>query len=201
MRKALLTYFSLGLASIAVVAAFISAATYLQLTIAALLYPILMIYAYKVLPIVSANTHHLQDFSFESAKPKDKTAATQKDSVTISDLDKRAFLKLIGATGISFFLISVFSRKVESVLLGQKLLKSPNSDTTAFSPTNGYTISEIGEGVISYYGFINKVEGWFIMQGDSNTGSFRYAKGNSNFPDNWKNRAKLKYDYFYNVFL
>ena len=38
------------------------------------------------------------------------------------------------------------------------------------------------------------------MRIDTDTGSFRYVRGNSNFAGGWNNREHLKYDYYVNVF-
>ncbi len=69
------------------------------------------------------------------------------------------------------------------------------------SPTDGYTISEIDDGIIAYYGFMGQKGAWFIMRQDANDGSFRYAKGDIDFPINWEDRTNLTYDYYANVFI
>lgn len=68
------------------------------------------------------------------------------------------------------------------------------------SPSEGYRISEIDENdSVTYYGFTNKDGAWYIVKEDTN-GSFRYAKGEKEFANNWETRRDLKYDYFYNTF-
>ena len=200
MTKTLVTYSGFAIACLVVIAAFITAKTYIQLAFASLLYPLLIFFAYKVLPLKTMQV---------PKKPEEKVEADKKNSIEISDIDKRAFLKLIGATGLSFFLISIFGRRAEALLFGQHLAQTPSAGTPpggkpaapAVSPTENYKISEIDESIVSYFGFINKDGGWFIMKEDANTGSFRYIKGGSNFPGNWDNREYLKYDYSHNVFI
>ena len=191
-------------------AAFITSTTYTQLGIAILLYPILAFFGYKIfldnntVPLATAGAHPHDTFIETAAKEQIKTRIN--NTITVADIDKRAFLKLLGATGISFFLISVFGQKIQSLLFGAQGLTqrdsavSPQNAVSVSSPTAGYNIAELDEGSISYFGFINKEAGWFIMKGDNDSGSFRYARGKSDFPGNWKRRQILNYDYFSQVF-
>lgn len=214
LNKTLSIYPGFIIAFALVAMVFATSTTYTQLGISILLYSLLAIIGYKIFlgknTISTATTKtQLQDIPAAAVKEQVKT---QTNSLGIADIDKRTFLKLIGATGISFFLISIFGQKVQSLLFGQKnlaqvqtLTGNPPVDKAsvalAASPTDGYSISEVDDSEISYYGFTNKEGQWFIMRGDTNTGAFRYARGRSNFPDNWKKRQSLDYDYFYQVFL
>lgn len=215
MQKILLTYTSFVIACLAVIAAFITATTYLQLTVAILLYPVLIFFAYKMLPLRTKRQFSDNDeveVEFEPTSPPDeKVSVIQRDSVGITDIDKRVFLKLIGGAGLSLFLFSIFSKKAEGLFFkslpsettGQVSLQDlagNKIDPAQNQPTDGYRISEVDDDVITFYGFINKEGAWFIMRGDSDMGSFRYARGDSNFPGNWTSREKLKYDYFSNIF-
>lgn len=128
---------------------------------------------------------------------------------TISDTNKREFLKLLGATGISFFLFSLFNRRPQNPFFGSPLGPGGSYPTdtegnkVGFSekqPTDGYKISEIDDRAIAFYGFTNKDGGWYIMREDSETGSIRYAKGDTAFTNNWANRERITYDYFNNAF-
>ncbi len=118
-----------------------------------------------------------------STRPK-KISKPKVD--TISDANKRDFLKILGATGLSFFLFSIFNRRPETPFFGG----STGSGTTALidsegnkvepaekTPTDGYKISEIDDSLIAFYGFTDKDGAWFIMREDSETGSIRYSKG------------------------
>lgn len=210
MSKAVLTYSGFAIACFVVIAAFITATTYLQLAAASLLYPLLIFFAYKVIPF-RTGWPALKKTAAQVQPQAHLYAKTQEEKISyvgISDIDKRAFLKLIGATGLSFFLISIFGRRFEAFLFGQNMALpgsignrqgAPASLTTAASPTEGYKISEIDNGIVGYYGFTNNDGGWLIMKEDTNNGSFRYANGKSDFPGNWKNREKLKYDYFHDL--
>lgn len=212
MLKLIATNSGFAIASILVVAAFLTATNYTQLAIATLLYPLLIFFAYKILPLRSKRT--IKNYPESEIKMQiSQTAAIEKTEVQnivnseVTDISKRAFLKLIGATGITFFLISIFGRKVESLIFGQSLVSSPIQsgitpvrETVSASPTDSYKITEIDDDLIGYYGFVDKDGGWFIMKVDSNTGTFRYTKGDKDFSGNWKNRKNLSYDYFHNVF-
>lgn len=215
MSKAL-TFSTFILAGMAVMAVFLTATTYNQLAIAVVLYPILIYFAFKAFPRKTQIVDSSETLAVELPKTtrkeevevvEEKVERTEDESSTISDINKRAFLKLVGATGLSFFLISVFGRRMESLFFGKSLMQTPTTNSTtepsispSGSPTDGYNISEIADGAISYYGFINQNGGWFIMRGDSSNGSYRYNKGNRDFPSNWKKRTALEYDYFYKVF-
>jgi hypothetical protein len=51
-----------------------------------------------------------------------------------------------------------------------------------------------------YYGFTDKDGNWYIQQISPSNGTYRYAKGSTNYITNWTNRTSLSYDYFHNVF-
>ena len=215
MRKILLVYPSFILASLIIIWVFITSTSYTQLSVAVLLYPLLTFFVYKVFKGNSwrIGRNHPKKHA-AVIKPRviteKKIAEAKEKNIVVADIDKRAFLKIVGASGAFFFLLSIFGRRAESLFLGQGLVQTRDSignrpvnepNTAKASPTEGYNISEIDDDLISYYGFINKQGGWFIMKGDTNTGSFRYTKGGSDLPNNWKNRKNLKYDYLDKVFL
>lgn len=204
MMKKNLIYIGLLIVCIIVVtAAFITSKTFIQLAIATILYPPLVYFAFKFFP-----------GNFRKVQIKKPTVViqpvnnTKKEAMEIADIDKRAFLKLVGGVGFSYFLFSIFTRKVESLLgksseSGTAVLKDKTGnqiDPAERQPTDGYKISEVDDGEITYYGFIDKDGAWYIMKEDPNTGSFRYAKAESNFPGNWAGRERLKYDYYHHVF-
>ena len=195
MDRKTIIYISFVIACVAVTAVFLTSTSYLQLGIAILLYPLLPFFAYRIFPL-------------KDRAPK-QVHQPREESQAVSDTDKRTFLKMVGATGLSFFLISVFGQRIEYLLFGQKMPQiqmPPNSqnlaqnNTDVAPPTLGYNISEIDDSAISYYGFTNNQGSWYIMRDDDQTGNFRYAKGQSNFSANWQNRQALKYDYYYQVF-
>jgi hypothetical protein len=201
MRK-FLTITSLIVTSVYIVFLFVTATTYQQLGIAALSYPLLAYLCFKSFP-KSTKT------STPSIAKSDVVVSTPPSDDDATDVDKRSFLKLIGAAGVSFFLFSLFKGQGSPVLFGgqQKAGASTLEDSQGQKidpaerkPTDGYSISEIEDDMISYYGFTNKDGAWFIMRVDNETSSLRYLKGDTDFPSNWTKRKEFSYDYFHNVF-
>lgn len=203
-----LTNSAFVVASLIVILVFVTSKTYSQLAIAVILYPALIFLAFMIFPRKSLKSPKitiqtplkLNQDRVENSKSKTETAY-------IADIDKRAFIKLIGATGISFFLFSMFGQRIENLIFGTNGQSGINPTGSGnqvgpagVSPTDGYKISEIDEGPISYYGFIDKAGAWLIMREGTDGSSFRYAKGSSDFPGSWANRENLGYDYFYNLF-
>jgi hypothetical protein len=125
------------------------------------------------------------------------------------DVNRRDFLKLIGSAGILAVIMGLFGRRggispimssdtgLESITLKDTMGNAINPAEN--SPTDGYSISQIDDSVPSYFGFINKDGGWFIMREDEDS-AYRYTKGEKDFTPNWKNRVKLDYNYFDKVF-
>lgn len=205
-----LTYSGLVIASSLVILGFITAKTYPQLAIAAILYPALIFLAFRIFPRKGSRSPKITTWA--PLKLNQSSTETSKSNTAlayVADIDKRAFIKLIGATGISFFLFSILGRRVDSLFFGRTGQPVVNTDAmgnnnqfglAGGSPTDGYKISEIDQGPVTYYGFTGKTGAWLIMREEADGGSFRYAKGSSNFPANWTNRENLRYDYFYNLF-
>lgn len=217
MNKILLPAFII--ACMAVIVAFVTATTYIQLGIAILLYMPLTYFAFKVFTGRAQGRGNFNNPLITipvAAKPPEKVrgheheheAEVDRRKVDVADIDKRTFLKLIGATGLSFFVFSLLGRRVDSLLFGNA--PSPNAGSIgplnkdqanqAGSFTDGYKITDIENGIISYYGFTNQEGAWFIMREDAQTSAFRYAKGDSGFSQNWTGREKLQYDYYYKLF-
>ena len=205
MRKTL-TYSSFIISSLVVAAIFVTARNYTQLVAATILYPILVYFAFKVFP--RKNSEVGSQEPTVAARPV-SVVSVPKESSGIADFDKRGFLKMIGAAGLSFFLFSIFSRRANVPFFGK--LEGPvttsledargNKINPAQSQaTDGYKISEVDDGLVTFYGFINNHGAWFIMREDTDTGSFRYTRGDTGFADNWPSRENLKYDYYFNVF-
>lgn len=200
-----LTYSGFAISTLLIIAAFITAKTYTQLIIAVILYPLVAYFALKVLP---RRTQKAPSITIKvPVHPVPKAIDDTRERV-VADLDKRTFLKLIGTAGISFFLFSILGRRIESYLFDRSTSPTrsageaiPNSQASGNSQTpEGYRITEIDEGVVSYYGFTNQDGAWLIMREDSETSSFRYARGDSGFMRSWDNRKNLKYDYYYKIF-
>lgn len=199
------------------IAIFVTSTSYVQLAIASLLYLPLTFYYYNYLiawpnakkatkTTLKGQTVAIPTVVVKPIETKAPTAEKSKtknvESVEIVDVDKRAFLKLIGATGFSFFLFSILTRGVENFFFNRNAQPAAGTGLTASPiPTDGYRVSEIDTGDnTTYYGFINKEGGWYIMKEDPTTGSFRYVKGEAYFSRNWNKRTKLKYDYFHDTF-
>lgn len=212
MSKTLLTYTTFVIACLFVVVAFITATTYTQLAAGILLYPLLVFFSFKVFPL-KKRLHRLQKPAISKEPPLTSSAVkadeVKRENVGISDIDKRVFLKLIGATGISLFLFSLFSKKAEGIVFrnlpgsGRIAIEDTAGnkiDPAQSQPMDGFRISEIDDNLISFYGYTDKDGSWYVLRIDTDTGSFRYARGDSNFPGNWNNRENLNYDYFNNVF-
>ena len=197
-KRKLLTCCSFVIASLAVIAAFMTATTYIQLAVAILLYPVLAFFAYKVfLHNWSHTKPPLQELSPLPAKPTEIVEAAERGNVGIADIDKRVFLKLIGGAGLSFFLFSIFNKRAEGLFPGPAGNKI---DPVQKKPLDGYSISDIEYGTINYYGFVSEDSSWYIMRLDTSTSAFRYTKDKSNFRANWINRGNLKYDFFDSIF-
>lgn len=203
-----LTYSGFAIASLFIILAFVTAKTYTQLAIAVILYPALAYFALKILP---RKTRKAGAFTIKiPARSAQKVEEVRREKVEVADIDKRTFLKLVGAAGLSFFIFSLLGRRVEALLFGKALesgiTTSPGNpaggevDMTGSLPASGYRISEIDDNILSYYGFTNKDSAWLIMREDTQTNSFRYARGDSGFSRNWSKRENLKYDYYYKLF-
>ncbi len=223
MRKLLTCGIFIGLTAILALV-FVTATTYLQLATAVALYPLLVYLAFKAFPRKNPRYYSSTQSAAEvqpSIQPTEPEAEIQPplnseqkepsklENISIADIDKRMFLKLIGGVGVSLFLFSLFNKKAEGLFF--KSLPTPGKvslediagnkiDPAQNQPMDGYRISEIDDNAITFYGFTNKDGAWFVMKEDTDTGSFRYAKGDSNFPGNWSNRENLNYDYFSNIF-
>ena len=193
-------YGSFILAGIYIATIFLTSTTYIQLAIATLLYPPLVYFAFICFP-PRPRVIEVKDVVVTKSSQLTKN---ENGGVEIADIDKRAFLKLIGAAGFSFLLFSILSRKIQSLIFSDSPAINESTKTeSGTSPdqlTDGYKISEIDNSEFTYYGFTNKDGGWYIMKEDPNSGSFRYIKGDKDFPSGWTRRAEFKYDYFHNIF-
>lgn len=198
-----ITYSGFIIASLLVILVFVTSKTYSQLALGMILYPMLVYAAYK---FFSNESWRVPVITVQIPAIKAKTHTVHPEKV--ADANKRTFLKLVGAAGVSLLVYSIFSRKIDLTSLGsgvaglgslgnKKIDLASSSDS---EPMAGYKVSEIDENVITYYGFTNKDGDWIIMRENTENNSFRYAQGDSDYPSNWANREKLKYDYFDKVF-
>lgn len=202
-KNTLFTYSSFALTFIVVVLSFITATNYAQLSVAIITYPLIVWLAHKAFYSHDMYANNALLGVHQGA------AVISKMSFDITDRDKRAFLKLIGATSVSLLLYSILSKRPQFFLqkgtLGSEspLLtditgrKTPSQDP---SPINEYKITELDDDVITYYGFLHQQGHWYIMKQDTIKGTFRYTRGNSDFSKYWANRTKLTYTYFDKIF-
>jgi len=209
--KKIVLYIGFAATTGLVAAIFVTTKSYFQLAIAVVLYLPLVYFAFKLFPRkTTAIDPTIQTIpkdneieQRESIQLKDK----EDKHVEVFDIEKRAFLKIIGATGLSFFITSLFTKRFGNFLgraedSGTIKVQDPTGNLinpAKHHPTDNYKISEVDYGSITYYGFIDQDEGWFIMKEDLNSGTYR-SKGDTNFNDNWNKRENLKYDYFNQVF-
>lgn len=207
-------YLAFAVACLFVAAIFITATSFTQLILAVLLYPILMFFAYRMYITKQSPASQVVLETIESESQAETGAKKPAERIVISDIDKRVFLKLIGSAGVFLFLFSLFNRKAENLFYKSlpdqgKAYFDKQGDPAAGTgtgivaqPTDEYGISEIDNdsSETSYYGYTKLGGAWYIMKVDAPTNSFRYVKGDKNFPASWENREKLKYDYFGNVF-
>lgn len=209
MQKTL-TYSSFATASLIVALVFMTSTSYEQLGVGIALYPLLVFFGLKAFPRKTwkASAQPIRTSANATQEVKTEAVESPISRVEVSDINKRAFLKLIGGFGLSFFLFSLFSKKA----FGQSIGATSSPTTTSFEnadgmkinpaenqPTDGYRITEIDDNDITFYGFVNKDGGWFIMKEDMES-SFRYARGDSNFKKSWDSREGLKYQYFHDAF-
>jgi hypothetical protein len=199
--RRIITYGGLLMASLVIIGMFVTATNYLQLAVAVVFYPLFVYLVFRLFPYRIPKAHQCQPLT-----PLLQPVSLPESKMGIADIKRRDFLKLIGAAGLSFFLFSLFSKKGEMSFIGEitgrKVASSPDAESgkMGVGATADYQISEVDEGAVAYYGFINKKGAWFIMKEDSETGSFRYSRGDSEFSKNWANRQSLNYDYYYKVF-
>lgn len=208
--KKIFSYLILAVGSTIVVLVFVTATSVVQLIIATTLY---ILVAYLVL-ITFPRKVTISTTTPTTTNTSLPTAAIETTSVqetpNVEDDDKRSFLKLISISGISLLFYWLFTKKGRGPLFGGSSEESgtvaiQNTEGNQINPaesqaTDGYKITEVDDSIIAYYGFTHKNDSWFIMRLDTDSGSFRYTRGESKFAGSWNNREKLKYDYYTNVF-
>ena len=210
MRKTI-TYTSFLATTVIVVYMFVTAQNYTQLAVAMMLYPVAAFLGLNISRRLKNKSHEVSVSVSVQPTTKEETTTAEKEVAQegVVDFDRRTFLKIIGAAGLSLFVFSILSKKSEVPFFGKVIGPSTTTliDTEGNKinpaermPLDGYQISEIDDNIVAYYGFINNNGAWFIMREDTDTSSFRYVKGDKHFPDSWSRREKLKYDYYHNVF-
>jgi len=144
----------------------------------------------------------------ERELPEEGKLELEEESEEGFDPQRRAFLKIIGGTGASLFLLSIFTKKAQAAFFGS--VPGPGTvalkDTTGTQidpaikhPTDGYKIGRLDDSTPAYYGFTDKNGKWFIMKEDEE-GNYTYAVGTINFGSNWDNRGILSYGEYFDKF-
>lgn len=201
------------LASLMVVLLFLTATTYTQVAMGVVLYPAVAFVALHIFPRRTRKSQ-IVSVSLSSSGLKANTIVSpyksSNEAEEVLDTDKRAFFKLIGTAGLSLFVLSLFSKRAEIPFFGRLVggaaltavtdTSGSKIDPSERQPLDGYQIAEFDDNVVSYYGLSNKHGAWVIMRENTDSNSFRYAKGDINFSENWSKRTSLKYNYFHNVF-
>lgn len=194
-----------------VVAMFITSKSYEQLGLSVVLYPLVAYFAYTlfvckkpksvITPAISEN-QTVATSAFQN--PVQQSALAENSSKDVVDIDKRAFLKIVGATGLSYLVFSILGKRIETSIFqttGNAFQSSSNN--RAPEPLNtfeNYRITEIGyDNLVTYYGFVSNEGSWIIMKEDSGNNSFRYSSGDANFESSWNIRETLRYVYFHDL--
>lgn len=219
----ILLYYDFILVTVMAMMGFVTASTVSQLVSAILFCPLAFYFWLLVIPgrkrpltmskdsgMETIDAAIPEEKDTEKAVPKLEREKVEDEKFDMGfDMDRRKFVKLIGTTGLALFLFSLFSRKAGAPFFGSAPappgtvgLKDSSGtliDPAVKQPTDGYKISEIDDSNPTYFGFVDKTSKWFIMQ-ETDTGAFRYVKGDINFATNWTNRASLTYDYYDAIF-
>lgn len=185
----LLVYYGFIVTSVMGLSGFIGARTLPEVISAILFIPLAVYFWLLVLP----RREKPLEKPVVSPEPAPVLVAPEPAPKGEFDPDRRTFIKLVGSAGLAFFILSLFSNKVEDTFFGRRAITSNKTPVDADDkPVDDFNISEIDDSGPVYFGFINKSGKWYIMQ-ESDSGSFRYANGGSNFAGNWEKRASLQY--------
>ena len=119
-----LSYIGFTVACLFVILLFVTSKSYVQLTIAIILYPIITFLALKIFPIKVAVINEYPSVTVapntipNNVGPVNNnvSAVMPSQKVDIIDVDKRTFLKFIGTAGISFFIFSLLGASVGVVV-------------------------------------------------------------------------------------
>jgi hypothetical protein len=209
MKRQITTIVALVILGLIEIFLFLTATSYIQLGIATLFYPVLVIAIFRLFPGKATKIAPAETPVQIRQTPIENPIKEVEEKV--SDVNKRAFLNLVFSAGIAFFIYSIFNKRAELSFLG----KAEGTGTVALQdttgkkidpaqdqPTDGYQISDIDDinTDFIYYGYTKLDGSWYIAKHDVENGAFRYIRGRSNFPDNWNNRSRLSYNYFHAAF-
>jgi len=208
MRR-LLAYYNFVVCGVMVLVGFSGAQSYPQLASAALFYPLAVYFTLLVIPQRKRALKYpvapakQSESKFKSKKTivamEPEVLEPEKETERDFDLDRRAFIKLIGSAGLSVFFLSMFTKKAQAAFFGS--VPGPGTiaikdstgtviDPAEKHPTDGYRLAELDDSVPSYYGFINRDSEWFIMREES-TGTYKYKTGSSGFSAAWLDKGEI----------
>lgn len=211
--KRLLFYYSFIVVALTTIGGFTTVQNFWQLLPAILSFPLMVYFGLSVAP---KRTKAILLPKQQVTTKKGKVEVIETAQVTKIkpgfDMDRRAFLKIIGSAGITIFLFSLFTKKAEAAFFGS--VPGPGTvaikdstgtviDPAKHHPTDGYKISGIDDSSPAYYGFVNKDGDWFIMKEEAD-GDYLYHKRvtptEDTFDVEWPNRGGFLYDYFDTIF-
>jgi hypothetical protein len=131
------------------------------------------------------------------------------NEIQVADINRRLFLKLIGAAGLTTFLFALFTKSSHAAFFGSvpgpgtvalKDTAGNKIDPAEKQPTDGYEISQVDDaGIPAYYGFLNVHGAWYIAK-EGAGGDYKYIRGPGNFDTSWGNRLILQYVPFNTAF-
>ena len=214
MKRQLYIYYNFIICTALVIMGFLGAMSYAQLVSAILFYPLMLYFAYLIIPRNTKAIVLPKKEEVKKKKPdKDKDGEVlelkkEGEEKTKYDIDRRAFIKLIGSAGLSLFLLSIFTKKAQGAFFGSvpgpgtvalKDTTGEKIDPAEKHPTDGYRVADMDDSSPSYYGFTDLDGNWFIIKEDTD-GSYKYNKGAVNYTTNWTGRSGLSYDYYDVVF-
>jgi hypothetical protein len=222
MRK-ILTYYNFIIVTTITLVGFVNANNIQQLIIAMMFFPVMTYFAMIVAPrrnkalkipenAVKPASKLRKKANSEKEPDEEKPMELKKLSEQESlDMDRRAFVKLIGSAGLSVFFLSLFTKKAQAAFFGSApgpgIVSLKDSTGTVIDPavkhpTDGYRVYKIDDSAaIVYYGFKDKDGNWFILEDDS--GTYMYAVGtyNDSFDDAWATKnTTLSYSLYEDVF-
>ena len=207
--KRLLYYYSFIFIALITIGGFTAATAWNQLLPAILSFPLMVYFGLAVAPKRTRAILLPKQQGVTQKGKKEEVIETAKVTKIKPgfDIDRRAFLKIIGSAGITIFLFSLFTKKAEAAFFGSNpgpgivgIKDSTGTliDPSKHHPTDGYKISGIDDSSPAFYGFVNKDGDWFIMKEEAD-GDYLYYKKlitDDDFETEWPNRGGFSYGYF-----